>query len=99
MSDSANEPSSQTEHEAAERAHQDAVREFNELIAACDAAAVQGHIGDRLDAALQQNLLKKSGAATLRVVRPGQPVSKDYRTDRLTVEVDGQDVIIRLSCG
>lgn len=84
---------------AADEARDAAVRDLNRLISACDAAAVQRRVGARLDRALQRALLEESGAADLRVVRPGQPVSRDLRTDRLTVEVDGQDVITRLSCG
>lgn len=84
---------------AAEQAREAAARDLNRLISACDAAAVQRRIGARLDRTVQRALLEESGAADLRVVRPGQPVSRDLRTDRLTVEVDGQDVITRLSCG
>jgi hypothetical protein len=40
-----------------------------------------------------------SGAATIRLIRPGTPASSDYVTDRLTVEVDRKGRIVRLSCG
>ena len=43
--------------------------------------------------------MKLSGSSTVRIVRPGQPVAMDYRTDRLTIEVDGLDKIIAISCG
>jgi len=36
---------------------------------------------------------------TLRVVHPGGMVTMDYREDRITVEVDENEVIQRLSIG
>jgi hypothetical protein len=35
----------------------------------------------------------------VRVVRPGEMVTMDFRADRLTVTVDGHGVITRVSCG
>lgn len=35
----------------------------------------------------------------LRVIKPGQPVTLDFRQDRLNVEVDDQNVIVKISCG
>ena len=37
--------------------------------------------------------------ATIRVIRPGDMVTKDYRTDRLNVELDENDVVTRVYCG
>lgn len=89
----------QTTQDAAEREHQKAVKEFNELISACNDAPVQKRVGDSYAAAHEYILLEESGAAVLRVIRPGQPVTKDYRTDRLNVELDADDTILRLTCG
>ncbi len=36
---------------------------------------------------------------TLRVVHPGDMVTMDYREDRITIEVDGENVIQSLSIG
>jgi hypothetical protein len=33
--------------------------------------------------------LKLSGSFTVRVVRPGVPISMDYAADRITIEIDG----------
>lgn len=35
----------------------------------------------------------------LRVIRPGDAVTKDYRTDRLNITLDGDEVITRIWCG
>ena len=39
------------------------------------------------------------GWGTLRVIRPGQPVSEDYSDQRLNVQLDAADRIVALSCG
>ena len=46
----------------------------------------------------QAELDKLKGLA-LRVVRPGEAVTMDFRADRLTVEVDGSGQILRASIG
>ena len=43
--------------------------------------------------------LRLGGASTARIVRPGQAIAMDYETDRLTIEVDAKNRILRLSCG
>ncbi|MEM8978396.1 MAG: I78 family peptidase inhibitor [Pseudomonadota bacterium] len=35
----------------------------------------------------------------VRVIRPNQAVTKDYREDRLNIHLNADDVIVRLSCG
>ena len=41
----------------------------------------------------------ESGAAQLRVTHPNQPVTMDYNPQRLNIDIDDDDIIIRLSCG
>lgn len=36
---------------------------------------------------------------SLRVIRPGDPVTRDYRQDRLNIDLDEADVITRIWCG
>lgn len=79
--------------------HERKVREFMTEIGACVPDAVQEWRGRRFTAALERTLLEKSGAATLRLVRPGEAVTMDYQTDRLTVELDEDGVIRALRCG
>jgi len=49
--------------------------------------------------ALSQAELDKLKGLTLRAVRPGEPMTMDFRADRLTVEVDDRGKIIRASIG
>ena len=35
----------------------------------------------------------------VRVIKPGQAVTMDYRGDRLNVEVDAHNAIVRITCG
>ena len=39
------------------------------------------------------------GVATIRVIRPDQPVTQDFRPDRLNVELDAEDNVTRIYCG
>jgi hypothetical protein len=43
--------------------------------------------------------MRLGGASTARIVKPGQAIAMDYQTDRLTIEVDAKNRILRLSCG
>ncbi|OWJ64752.1 I78 family peptidase inhibitor [Inquilinus limosus] len=69
------------------------------LAAACarSQAAAPGTIEPQ--PALSEAELDKLKGLTLRTVRPGEPMTMDYRIDRLTVEVDAQGKIIRASIG
>jgi hypothetical protein len=40
-----------------------------------------------------------SAPGPVRVIRPNQPVTMDYRADRLNLELDARDRIIRVFCG
>lgn len=40
----------------------------------------------------------KFGSET-RIIRPGMPVTMDYREDRLNIEIDSKGLISRVSCG
>lgn len=72
---------------------------FPDYLASCDSQAVQEWIGRRFSSDAEPALLKASGTSTVRAARPGQPMSMDYQTDRLTVELDGSDIIVALRCG
>ncbi|MDR5860240.1 hypothetical protein FZZ93_06810 [Halomonas eurihalina] len=66
---------------------------------ACGAQQVQGHIGDSYTEALGERLERDSGAATVRVKRPGQAVTMEFRADRLDVSLDDAGVIQAIRCG
>lgn len=63
---------------------------------ACNADPAQPFVGKSASAAEQARTA--SGARTMRLIRPGQAVTMDYRPDRLNVELDASDNIAKLSC-
>jgi hypothetical protein len=67
--------------------------------ATCNADAVQSLVGQTATSEVGGQLLKGSGARTLRWVPPRTAVTMDFRADRLTVSYDDALKIERISCG
>ncbi|MCA1768682.1 MAG: hypothetical protein LC652_01585 [Halomonas sp.] len=65
----------------------------------CGAAQVQDRVGREYSAALGEAIHAESGAVAMRVIRPGEAVTLDYRPDRLNVRLDEGDVITEIGCG
>lgn len=65
----------------------------------CKAEAAQAFVGRAATAELGADLLRLTGARTLRWVPPRTAVTMDYRADRLTVSYDDNRIIERISCG
>lgn len=65
----------------------------------CKADAAANLVGQTPSAELGAKALSATGARTIRWVLPGQAVTMDYRADRLTVSIDGDYKVERLSCG
>lgn len=70
-----------------------------ETSAACGAERVQDRVGREYSEALGESIQRESRAASLRVIRPGQAVTLDYRSDRINVRLDEDDVITEIGCG
>ncbi|MCX7285401.1 MAG: I78 family peptidase inhibitor [Novosphingobium sp.] len=66
---------------------------------ACKAEPAQSLVGRKADASVAAELLRLTGARTLRWVPPRSAVTMDYRADRLTVGYDDTYTIVRISCG
>lgn len=47
----------------------------------------------------EESITGGEGVATVRVIRPGDMVTKDFRPDRLNVELDGEDTVTKIYCG
>lgn len=47
----------------------------------------------------ESGIMAGEGVATIRVIRPGTAVTKDFRIDRLNVDVDESGKITRIYCG
>lgn len=65
----------------------------------CKAEPAAGLVGQTPSADLGARALALTGARTIRWVLPGQAVTMDYRPDRLTVSINGDYKVERLSCG
>jgi len=65
----------------------------------CRAERVQAFVGHAWSAALSEQARVDSASASVRVIRPGTAVTRDYRVDRLNLHLDGSGVVTRISCG
>lgn len=66
----------------------------------CDADAAQSYVGQEAsDTTIAQAQDATGATGALRVIKPGQPVTMDFRADRLNVEVDDDNTIVRITCG
>ncbi|MGQ4878020.1 I78 family peptidase inhibitor [Billgrantia sp. LNSP4103-1] len=66
---------------------------------ACGAGRVQDRVGRRYDEALGDSIRRDSGAADLRVIRPGHAYTMEYQGDRINVHVDEGGTITDIGCG
>jgi hypothetical protein len=65
----------------------------------CDTARLGGLMGRAFTDSLRAEALRRSGARTARVIRPGDAVTMDYRADRLNVHLTAQSRVERFACG
>ena len=56
-------------------------------------------VGRAWSDSLRAEVLRLSGARALRVIRPGDMVTMDFRGDRLNVHLTGDGRIERFACG
>ena len=65
----------------------------------CGASRVQKYDGSAPSDEIMAAITRESGAVTIRRYNTGDPVTKDYRIDRLNVEVGTDGRIAVLNCG
>ena len=65
----------------------------------CEAAQAQFAVGHDAGLAIQDQARERSGAGVVRTVRPGQVITMEFRTDRLTLELDAGGKVTRVRCG
>lgn len=65
----------------------------------CDAAPVEGYLGEKATAEIGSQILSQSGARTLRWGPPRSAWTMDYRPDRVNVRYDDDMVIEAITCG
>lgn len=66
--------------------------------AECTERGLRRFLGERAARRTVARARERSRAATVRVVRPGDFITHDYRRDRLTIEVDRRHRITDLRC-
>ena len=65
---------------------------------ACNLSRAESFIG-KPGEAVAEDARVAAGATSVRVVRPGQMVTQDYRVDRLNLETDDAGIVVRVRCG
>lgn len=65
----------------------------------CNATAVQKLVGKQASPALLDQARIESGAATARLLRPGDIVTQEYDAQRLSLTADESLEIQRVTCG
>ncbi len=73
--------------------------EANAPTGKCSADPVQSLVGGAFSEALVADAQRRSGARSIRVIRPGQAVTMDFREDRLNIALDVSDKVESLRCG
>lgn len=65
----------------------------------CNADPVMNLVGQPLNDRAASAAQQRAGAATLRLMRPGQVMTMEYNPRRLTVVVDDKNVVSSVRCG
>jgi hypothetical protein len=65
----------------------------------CNAEAAQFAVGQAYGEALADQVRRRSGAALVRTLRPGQIVTLEFSSERLTLDLDGSGRVTRVRCG
>ena len=65
----------------------------------CSGVALASMVGRAWSESLRPEALRRSGARAARLIRPGDMVTMDFRSDRLNVHLTGEGRIERFDCG
>ena len=66
---------------------------------ACSVEPVQSLVGEQADEALVSRATALSGSASVRVLKPGDAATMDYRGDRLNILTDDDGIVQSFNCG
>ena len=64
-----------------------------------DASQVQGLVGQPYSDAVGEQARQDAGAEKVRTLKPNQPMTMDYRVERLNLYLDANGNIERIACG
>ena len=65
----------------------------------CGSSLVQTYMGLRANDTVREEVIRRSGAETVRWITPGTAVTMDFSATRLNVELDQDDVVRAFRCG
>jgi hypothetical protein len=65
----------------------------------CVAEAGAWAVGNDVTADMVAKIRTDTHSRTVRVLRPGQPATMDFRGDRVNVMLDARDKVERVTCG
>lgn len=65
----------------------------------CNAEKASHVVGKQISQEQEQEALRSSGAQTLRVINPGQAITRDYRVDRLNLQLNDHNTVVKAYCG
>ncbi|TWO68729.1 hypothetical protein FN976_22320 [Caenimonas sedimenti] len=65
----------------------------------CNAEGAQFAVGQPYGEALADQVRRRSGATVLRTIRPGQIVTMEFSSERVTLDLDGGGRVTRVRCG
>ena len=65
----------------------------------CHADKVAWAVGQAASQEVMARVWKESGAGLIRPISPGQAVTRDFRPDRVNVDLDKDNTITRITCG
>ncbi|PPU91876.1 I78 family peptidase inhibitor [Xanthomonas albilineans] len=68
-------------------------------VGSCDASQAQGLVGQAAEPALLDQARSDTGAKSVRVLKPNQPVTMEFNGERLNIEVDAKNQITGVRCG
>lgn len=57
---------------------------------------IQGH---HISSEQEQKAQQLSGANVVRMIRPGQTITREHNAERLNLQLDTHDVVVRAYCG
>ena len=65
----------------------------------CDDTGTSWAIGQLADEAMVQRIRTETHSDRVRVIKPGMAVTMDYREDRVNLDVDADNRIVKVRCG
>lgn len=66
---------------------------------ACNADAIRPYVGQVATSVVVESARKAAGAQLVRALKPNDPVTMDYRVERINILVDDANKIVRATCG